>query len=362
MLTALTLAGPPASAAEGRVEPLDDHPLPVDRVGGNTAALLGLPLPTESACAVSEILEPSCGVWWGASPYDDRVEHLESAVDRDMDIVYTWRGIDQADAPGERERRMIAEGRFVHTNIEARRFERHGHPDIAYEAILDGEFDSSLRSQARTIADFDVPYFVTFDHEADADKRYRRRGTPDEFVRAWRHVVDLYREEGADNVIWVWNVTGWRDNLDRLPGLWPGDDYVDWISFEAYNMTGCDLMPHWDGVYSFEDVLRPAYEWFEEEGPEHGIDPGKPIMIGEMGTTDIGPRETLRWYADIPDVLRRYERVRAVKVWDNRVSGCDFRINSNEYARRGFELAGRDPYVNLPDRVRRMAAYAQSRD
>ncbi|WP_051059094.1 glycoside hydrolase family 26 protein [Nocardiopsis lucentensis] len=367
MLTALTLAGP-GSTAEGRVEPLDDHspptdhPLPVDRTGAHTAALLGLPAPAEFECGVSEILEPSCGVWWGASPYGDRIDSLESAVDRDMDLVYTWRGIDQADVPGERERRMIAEGRFVHTNIEARRFERSGHPDIAYEDILDGGFDSSLRSQARTIAEFDVPYFVTFDHEADANKRYRKRGTPDEFVRSWRHVVDLYREEGADNVIWVWNVTGWRDNLDRLPGLWPGNDYVDWISFEAYNMTGCDLMPHWDGVHSFEDALRPAYEWIQEQGPEHGIDPGKPIMIGEMGTTDIGPRETLRWYADIPDVLRRYERVRAVKVWDNRVSGCDFRINANEYARRGFELAGRDPYVNLPDRVRRMAAYAQSRD
>ncbi|WP_394329372.1 glycoside hydrolase family 26 protein [Nocardiopsis sp. CNR-923] len=359
VLTALTLAGPGA-AAEARVRPVDD--LPVDTPGRNTAALLGLPTLVESACTVSDILEPSCGVWWGASPHDDRVEPLESAADRRMDIVYTWRGVDQADVPGDRERRLIAEGRFVHTNIEARRFELSGHPAVRYEDIIGGDFDSSLRAQARAIADLQVPYFVTFDHEADAKKRYQRRGSPDEFVSAWRHIVDLYRQEGADNAIWVWNVTGWRGNLDRLPGLWPGDDHVDWISFEAYNMTGCPLMPKWTDVHTFEDALQPAYEWFQNEGPGHGIDPAKPIMIGELGTTDIGPRDTLRWYADIPDVLRRYERVRAVKVWDGEVAGCDFRIGANEYARRGFELAGRDPYVNLPDRVRRLAAYAASRN
>ncbi|WP_121188063.1 glycoside hydrolase family 26 protein [Nocardiopsis sp. Huas11] len=334
---------------------------PVQQAGSPTVPFLGMP--AELACTVSEILEPSCGVWWGASPYRDDIGPLESAVDRDMDIVYTWRGIDQADVPGERERRMVAEGRFVHTNIEARHFNRQGHPPIDYRDIIAGRFDESLRSQARGVAELGVPYFVTFDHEADGNQRYNNRGTPEEFVRSWRHIVDLYRQEGADNAIWVWNVTGWPGNLDRLPGLWPGNDHVDWISWEAYNMTDCDAMPNWDGVDSFEEALAPAYEWIQEEGPRHGIDPDKPVMIGEMGTTDIGPRETLRWYADIPRVLREYERVRAVKVWDNKVSdGCDFRIGTNSYARQGFEMAGRDPYVNLPDRVRRLAEYAHGRD
>lgn len=310
----------------------------------------------EVECAVSEILEPSCGVWWGASPYEDRIEPLEEAVDRRMDIVYTWRGIDQENIPNERERKLIDEGRFVHSNIEARRFTRSGHPPVTYRSIIDGDFDRSLRSQARAIARLDTPYFLTFDHEADADKRYDERGAPEEFVRAWRHIVDLYREEGAGNAIWVWNVTGWEDNLDRLPGLWPGNDYVDWLSWEAYNMSGCDLHPNWTEPLSFEEALRPAYEWVQTEGPGHGIDPDKPVMIGEMGTTHMGPRQTLEWYTEIPDVLRRYERVRAVKMWDNKVSsGCDFRIRADEHAQRGFEEAGRDPYVNLPEQVRSLA-------
>lgn len=359
LVLALTLAG----AANPSSARTSDRPsLPPDRQSDGTATFLGLPSATEYRCTVSEILEPTCGVWWGASPYNDRVEPLEKLVGRDMDIVYTWRGIDQADVPGPRERAMVADGRFVHTNIEARRFTRSGRPDIAYRAILDGEFDEQLRSQARGVAALDVPYFVTFDHEADANRRYNKRGTPAEFVAAWKHIVDLYRSEGADNAVWVWNVTGWEDNLDRLPGLWPGNDHVDWISWEAYNMSTCDAQPNWTETHSFEEALRPAYEWIQNEGPRHGIDPDKPVMIGEMGTTDIGPRESLKWYSEIPDVLRRYERVRAVKMWDNKVSeGCDFRIETNEYARMGFELAGNDPYVHLPERVRRLAENAAPR-
>ena len=358
LVLALALVGA-VSAPSGEASASDRRSAPPD----NTASFLGLPSATEYRCTVSEILEPSCGVWWGASPYGDQVEHLEESADRGMDIVYTWRGVDQAQVPGRREQSMAAEGRFVHTNIEARRFTSPGRPDIPYESIIDGDFDQQLRSQARGIAALDVPYFVTFDHEADANRRYNKRGTPEEFVASWRHIVDLYRAEGADNVIWVWNVTGWESNLDRLPGLWPGNDYVDWLSWEAYNMTGCDVQPNWTEVLSFEDALRPAYDWIQNEGPEHGIDPDKPVMIGEMGTTDIGAGETLKWYSDIPDVLRRYERVRAVKVWDNKVTpGCDFRIRSNEYAQRGFQLAGQDPYVHLPERVRGLAEEAARRD
>lgn len=326
-----------------------------------TAPMLGLPAGTEHRCTISEILEPSCGVWWGGSPHNGDLDALEDAAGRRMDIVYTWSGIDQPQIPSESERRMVAEGRFVHTNIEARRFTRPGRPAVSYRDILGGEFDSVLRTQARAIAALEAPYFLTFDHEADANKRYNTRGTPQEFTRAWRHIVDIYRREGADNAIWVWNVTGWKDNLDRLPGLWPGNEYVDWISWEAYNMTGCDTMPGWKHVDSFEDALRPAYEWIQNEGPKHGIDSTKPVMIGEMGTTDIGPRETFQWYADVPRVLREYERVRAVKVWDSKVSdGCDFRVGVNRYAQQGFELAGQDPYVDLPERVRRLVEYAHA--
>ncbi|QBI55822.1 glycoside hydrolase family 26 protein [Streptomonospora litoralis] len=294
-------------------------------------------------------------MWWGASPYRGDVRPLERATGRRLDIVYTWHGVDQHRVPTPKERRLAEQGRFIHANIEAKRFNVRGHPVQSYRDIIRGRFDDSLRSQARRVADLDLPFFVTFDHEADANKRYHTRGTPREFVRAWRHIVDIYRRNGADNAIFVWNVTGWEGNLHRLPSLWPGNDYVDWISWEAYNMTGCELQPHWDHVDTFEEALRPAYEWLQREGPEHGIDPGKPIMIGEMGTVPIpgDPQATREWYADIPETLRKYDRIRAVKLWDGITAPtCDFRVLRDRHAARGYLDAADDRYVNVPRQAR----------
>ncbi|WP_394296679.1 MULTISPECIES: glycoside hydrolase family 26 protein [Nocardiopsis] len=310
---------------------------------------------------MSDIMEPSCGLWWGASPWQGDPEPLEEAAGRKLDIVYTWNGIDQTEIPTDEELELAEEGRLIHANIEAKRFNVRDHPTQEYSDIIHGRFDRSLRAQARRIAGLEYPVFVTFDHEADANKRYHTRGTPEEFVRAWRHIVDLYRENGAENAVWVWNVTGWPKNLPRLPELWPGNDYVDWISWEAYNMTGCELMPHWDHVLSFEDALSPAYEWIQENGAEHGIDPDKPVMIGEMGTVPIpgDPKGTAEWYADIPEVLKRYERVKAVKMWDGMTAPtCDFRVRQDAYAQWGYALAGRHPYVAVPERVKEIVEKA----
>lgn len=329
----------------------------------SAAALLGSggAAAPEPECEVSEILEPDCGVWWGASSRDGwpGVAALEATTGREFDIVYRWHGVDEAALPNDTEREIIAEGRFLHTNIEAKEFTKPGSPATRYRRIIEGGYDSALHQQARNFAELEAPVFLTFDHEADASKRYNQRGTPQEFVRAWRHIVDIYRANGADNVIWVWNVTGWAPNFARLPSLWPGNDYVDWISWEAYNMTDCELHPNWRHVQSFEESFSPMYEWIQENGARHGIDPGKPVMIGEMGTVPISgdPRSSYRWYRDIPEVLHNYERIRAVKLWDSLVAPtCDFRVRRDIATKLGFITASRDPYVNIPAAVREAVA------
>ncbi|WP_386675075.1 glycoside hydrolase family 26 protein [Streptomonospora salina] len=331
------------------------YPGPAPTPGPSPAPTPAPSPPPSPECTVTALVEPTCGVWWGASPYRGDVEPLETAVGRRLDIVYTWHGVDQSRVPTDEERKLAEEGRFVHANIEAKRFNADGHPAQSYSDIVDGRFDDALRGQARRIADLGTPFFVTFDHEADADKRYNTRGTPEEFVGAWRHIVDLYRDSGAGNAVFVWNVTGWPANLDRLPGLWPGNGYVDWISWEAYNMTGCRLQPDWDHVDTFEEALRPAYEWIQNEGPEHGIAPEKPVMIGEMGTVPIpgDPEATREWYADVPGVLEDYERIRAVKLWDGITAPtCDFRVLQDRHATRGYLQASDHAYVDVPRRAR----------
>ena len=59
--------------------------------------------------------------------------------------------------------------------------------------------------------------------------------TPEDYVSAWRHVVTIFRDAGATNVLWVWS-----PNVDcggRCPfeAFYPGDAWVDWVALDGYN-------------------------------------------------------------------------------------------------------------------------------
>ena len=57
------------------------------------------------------------------------------------------------------------------------------------------------------------------------------------FVAAWRHIVDVFRQQGASNVIWLWtiNVDPPNDNAIQNPARWwPGSTYVNWVGIDGY--------------------------------------------------------------------------------------------------------------------------------
>jgi len=47
------------------------------------------------------------------------------------------------------------------------------------------------------------------------------------FVAAWRHIVTLFRQQGADNVTWLWTVQAvGRSGAQPISSWWPGNQYV----------------------------------------------------------------------------------------------------------------------------------------
>src|SRR5207248_3192900 len=63
---------------------------------------------------------------------------------------------------------------------------------------------------------------------------------PATYVTAYRHIVDLMRNEGADNVQWVWHVN-WFDEPEQkwtaCENYFPGEDYCDWVALSVYGPT-----------------------------------------------------------------------------------------------------------------------------
>ena len=85
--------------------------------------------------------------------------------------------------------------------------------------------------------------------------------------------------------MWVWVVTGYAPNFTLAGQMWPGNGYVDWISWEAYNNAGCTagaIDP--TASRTFSASMTPFLTWLQQNGPAAGIDLTKPMMISEAGS------------------------------------------------------------------------------
>jgi hypothetical protein len=96
-------------------------------------------------------------------------------------------------------------------------------------------------------------------------------------VAAYRHIVDLMRSEGADNLTWVWHVN-WDDEPERkwnaFENYFPGDRYCDWTALSAYG----PLTPRTkEGTESFRFKVDSAYRRLIALAPD------KPVIIAEFG-------------------------------------------------------------------------------
>src|SRR6202044_526006 len=93
--------------------------------------------------------------------------------------------------------------------------------------------------------------------------------SPDVWVAAWRHVVNVFRAQGADNVIWLWTVNSQGPEGAMADAWWPGDGYVTWVGVDGYYTAPGDTFK-----WVFGAVLSEV----------QGL--GKPVIISE---TAVGP-------------------------------------------------------------------------
>jgi len=108
--------------------------------------------------------------------------------------------------------------------------------------IAAGYYDRYLRTYAASVRSFGHPVVIGFGHEMNAPWYSWGYGhVPAQvFVRAWRHVVTLFREQGADNVTWLWTINGDQSETGPIKSWWPGARYVTWVGIDGYYYRPAD--------------------------------------------------------------------------------------------------------------------------
>jgi Glycosyl hydrolase family 26 len=144
--------------------------------------------------------------------------------------------------------------------------------DVPLRAIAAGDYDAYLRSYADSVRDFGHPVVIGFGHEMNGTWYSWGYGhvPPAVFVAAWRHIVTLFRGQGADNVTWMWTIN------DDVPGTgpvrewWPGPRYVTWVGIDGYYVRPSD---NFASVFGRTITQVRAFT-------------GKPVLLSE---TAVGP-------------------------------------------------------------------------
>jgi mannan endo-1,4-beta-mannosidase len=111
--------------------------------------------------------------------------------------------------------------------------------DYRLSRIIAGKFDPMIHDWARGLKSLNYPVMLRFAHEMNGHWypwAVRSNGNkPYQFVKAWKHVHDIFVAEGAQNVAWVWS-----PNVNRslkgiaLKGIYPGDSYVDIVGLVGF--------------------------------------------------------------------------------------------------------------------------------
>ncbi len=113
---------------------------------------------------------------------------------------------------------------------------------VTLASIAAGGSDAYLRSYADAVVAFGHPVILSFGHEMNGAWYSWGDGhtSPATFVAAWRHVVQVFRDEGAANVTWLWAVNSIKGASSALRQWWPGAAWVDWTGVDGYYFRATD--------------------------------------------------------------------------------------------------------------------------
>jgi hypothetical protein len=197
--------------------------------------------------------------------------------------------------------------------------------DASVSAIAAGDDDSYLETYADAVADYGHAVVIGFGHEMNAPWYSWGYGhvPASTFVAAWRHLVTVFRQEGADNVTWLWTIQADVPGTGPITSWWPGGQYVTWVGIDGFYVRPSDTF---DSVFGGTIAQVRAFT-------------NKPVLLSE---TAVGPGA-----GQFSQILDLFRGVLADKilglVWfdfpqDNGTYQQDWRIEGTTTAQVPFKL------------------------
>lgn len=297
-------------------------------------------------------LSPASGAYWGIFTAST-IANRETLVGRKFVIHQKYYDFTN-NFPGTSEQDDIVNGRIPLDTWQ---------PQLAGGAALSsnedadiasGMFDSTIIARAKAVKAFGHPLFIRFGHEMNGNW-YPWSGSDNgnnaaSYVAAWRHVHDIFVQQGATNAVWVWcpNATddpsANTDPWNHWTNYYPGDNYVDWVAVDGYNWGSTTTFGTWQSFVSvFGNGTSGVYADYAAT---------KPFMIAETASAESGaPAGTSKaqWITDMANSLQTtFPNVQALLWFDSVGSSgvSEWPIDSSANSLNAYTAAGQLAYFN----------------
>jgi hypothetical protein len=213
--------------------------------------------------------------------------------------------------------------------------------NISLADINAGLWDSYIKTSANELRNFGYPVFLRPFHEFNSSGY--SWGLPNQgadaaadqaLIAAWQRVVNLFRARGATNVKFDWCFNagqlafGKTNTWDAPASAYPGDSYVDWISFDTYNRGNMTTGKTW---YTFDDITNASYK------TAVAISATRPIALTEIGTTEWGDggARKAQWLTQMlyelsqPPATSKYPNLRLLAYEDSDKQGYAYYLQTS---------------------------------
>ncbi|MBN2737297.1 MAG: hypothetical protein JXR70_09975 [Spirochaetales bacterium] len=277
------------------------------------------------------------GAWLGVQASTSGIDNFQRLIDHHLDTVMVY--MDWNTEISSIQNRIL-DPIYNNGSIAILTWEAWG---MSNRDVINGSKDAYITRTANDIRNYGREIWIPLFHEGNGNWYPWAIGDSSDnnnssYVSAYRHVVDLFRNAGANNVRWIFNIncTNNGANTSYL-GHYPGDNYVDYLAIDGYNWgTTQDWGSLWQ---NFDQIFRSAYNALS------GIN--KPMIIDEIASTEIGG-DKAAWITDSYNkISNSYPRIKAVS-WFSENKETDWRVNSSQASLDAFKAAIKNTSTATP--------------
>ena len=276
---------------------------------------------SEETAALYDQIASSDGIRWGVFTKDiyttgiqETVPQLEEELGYTFPVILSYIHYSTNEFPTQFMQDNWDSGRIVELTYQVTM--NNNEDMFAWTPFLDiyrGALDDDIRAFARQAAQFGHPFLFRLNNEMNSDwtsySGVVNLCDPQVYIAVWQRFYDIFREEGVDNCIWIYNPndrnappSDWNDSL----AYWPGNGYAQMLGVTGYN----------NGTYytQWNEQWREFEEIYDEVEAIYAPHFGDfPWIITEFASSSIGG-DKAAWMRAMFDRIGDYENIK-IAVW-----------------------------------------------